>query len=419
MSEHKSELLNSLISRGFMYQSTDLAEMDEAASGPEPMVGYIGFDCTAPSLHVGSLVQIMMLRRLQQAGHKPIVLLGGGTTKIGDPSDKDKSRPLLTDEVIQTNAAAIKQVFANFLTFGDGPTDAIMVNNGDWLDHLELIPFLRDIGRHFTINKMVKMESVKRRIEGESEMTFLEFNYILLQSYDFLELHQRHNCTLQMGGSDQWGNMVNGKDLIRRKTGNNAHVFTTPLITTASGGKMGKTADGAVWLNADMRSPYEYWQFWRNVEDADVGRFMRLFTDMPLDEIARYESLDGSEINTAKIALANACTTMLHGADAARSAEETARKVFEEGSAGSDLPIVEISAAQLAEGPALTALFEQAGLVASRGEAKRHMKAGALKLNDNPVTDLQAQFGSNDLIDGQAKLSVGKKKHALVKLAQG
>lgn len=417
MSEHKSELLNNLIDRGFMYQSTDLAELDEAAVGSEPMVGYIGFDCTAPSLHVGSLVQIMMLRRLQQAGHKPIVLLGGGTTKIGDPSDKDKSRPLLTDEVIQHNAAEIKKVFSHFLTFGDGPTDAIMVNNGDWLDNLELIPFLRDIGRHFTINKMVKMESVKRRIEGESEMTFLEFNYILLQSYDFLELHQRHNCTLQMGGSDQWGNMVNGKDLIRRKTGNNAHVFTTPLITTASGGKMGKTADGAVWLNAEMRSPYEYWQFWRNVEDADVGRFMRLFTDMSLEEIARYEALDGSDINTAKVALANACTTMLHGADAAKSAEETARKVFEEGSAGGDLPVVKITSNELAEGPALTSLFEQAGLVASRGEAKRHMKAGALKLNDIPVSDLQAQLSVDDIKDGQAKLSVGKKKHALVKIS--
>lgn len=419
MSEHKSELLNSLINRGFMYQSTDLAELDEAANDARPMVGYIGFDCTAPSLHVGSLVQIMMLRRLQQTGHKPIVLLGGGTTKIGDPSDKDKSRPLLTDEVIQQNASAIKKVFANFLTFGDGPTDAIMVNNGDWLDDLQLIPFLRDIGRHFTINKMVKMESVKRRIDGESEMTFLEFNYMLLQSYDFLELNQRYQCNLQLGGSDQWGNMVNGKDLIRRKTGNNAHVFTTPLITTASGGKMGKTADGAVWLNADMRSPYEYWQFWRNVEDADVGRFMRLFTDMSLKEIARYDALEGSEINDAKIALSNACTTMLHGEEAAKSAETTARQVFEEGSAGDDLPVVEISRAEIAQGMPLTALFEQAGLVASRGEAKRHIKAHALKLNDKPVTNLQAQINEDDLSAGQAKLSVGKKKHALVRLSQG
>ncbi|PHR62796.1 MAG: tyrosine--tRNA ligase [Robiginitomaculum sp.] len=418
MNNPKSELIQVLTQRGYLYQSTDLDELDTAANGQKPLVGYIGFDCTASSLHVGSLVQIMLLRRLQQAGHKPIVLMGGGTTKIGDPSDKDKSRPLLDDARISANMASIKTVFEKLLTFGDGPTDAIMVNNGDWLDKLELIPFLRTVGRHFTINKMIKMESVKRRISDENEMTFLEFNYLLLQSYDFLELNERYGCNLQLGGRDQWGNMVNGKDLIRRVNGNHAYVFTSPLITTASGTKMGKTAEGAVWLNADMRSPYEYWQFWRNTEDADVGKFMRLFTDIPLDEIAGLEALEGSEINTAKIVLANACTTMLHGQESAAKAEETARQTFAEGGTGDDLPTIDVTEETLQSGLSVVQAFVLAGLVASNGEAKRHIKAGALKINDAAISDLQAQIQAGQFdAQGQIKLSVGKKKHAIVRLA--
>ncbi len=417
MHDHTSKLLNDLINRGFLYQSTDLTEMDAAAAAPKPMVGYIGFDCTAPSLHVGSLVQIMMLRRLQQAGHKPIILMGGGTTKIGDPSDKDKSRPLLDDAKIAENMRALKPVFEQFLDFGDGPTDAILVNNADWLDQLKLIPFLRDIGRHFTINKMTKMESVKRRIVDENEMTFLEFNYLLLQSYDFLEVNQRYGCTLQLGGRDQWGNMVNGKDLIRRVNGANVHVFTSPLITTATGTKMGKTADGAVWLNAQMRSPYEYWQFWRNTDDADIGRFLRLFTDMDLDEITKLESLRGGEINQAKIILANACTTLLHGKDAAKTAEATAQKTFTEGGLGDDLPIVEISHTELEEGYPVIKAFLASHLITSNGEGKRHIKAGALKVDDQVISSPQAMLGMNDFAaKNELKLSIGKKKHAIAKL---
>jgi len=418
MSNHKSELLKQLIGRGFLFQSTDINELDDATCADKPLIGYIGFDCTAPSLHVGSLVQIMMLRHLQRSGHKPIVLMGGGTTKIGDPSDKDKSRPLLDDEHIAANMNSIKTVFEKFLTFGDGPTDAIMVNNADWLDKLELIPFLRDVGKHFTVNKMIKMESVKRRIADENEMTFLEFNYPLLQSYDFLELNRRVGCNLQLGGSDQWGNMVNGKDLIRRVNANNAHVFTTPLVTTASGAKMGKTADGAVWLNADMRSPYEYWQFWRNTEDADVGRFLKLFTDLPLDEISRLESLQGSEINQAKITLANACTAMLHGKEAAASAEQTACDTFSQGGVGGDLPTLAIDNADLNAEFLLLQAFVKTGLIASNGEGKRHIKAGALKVDGQPITNAKTTLTSDHFAaNGQIKLSVGKKKHAIVKLS--
>ncbi len=418
MSNHKSQLLRNLIDRGFLFQSTDIAELDAAASGNKPLVGYIGFDCTAESLHVGSLVQIMMLRHLQQSGHKPIVLMGGGTTKIGDPSDKDKSRPLLDDARIAANMKSIKTVFEKFLVFGDSPTDAIMVNNADWLDRLELIPFLRDIGKHFTINKMIKMESVRRRIADENEMTFLEFNYPLLQSYDFLELNRRFDCSLQLGGSDQWGNMVNGKDLIRRVTGNSAHVFTTPLVTTSSGAKMGKTADGAVWLNANMRSPYEYWQFWRNTEDADVGKFLRLFTDFSLDEIAKLEALRGSEINIAKIALANACTTMLHGEDAAKSAEKTAHDTFLQDGAGDDLPTLVLDKADLLDAPLILQAFVKTGLIASNGEGKRHIKAGALKINGKPVTDPKMALTNETFQSSkQIRISVGKKKHAVIKIS--
>ncbi len=423
MDQYKSNFVRTLIERGYHYQATDLAGLDKAASTGK-LTGYIGFDCTAPSLHVGSLVQIMLLRRLQQAGGRPIVLLGGGTTKIGDPSDKDKSRPVLSAERINENKDSLKGVFARFLTFGDGPNDAIMVDNTDWLDGLGYIEFLRDFGRFFSINRMIALESVKRRLEREQEMTFLEFNYMLLQAYDFLELNRRFDCRLQLGGSDQWGNIVNGRELIHKvkvetqseeREDEKAFGFTAPLITTASGTKMGKTADGAVWLNAAQRSPYEYWQFWRNCEDADIGRFLRLFTDMPMGEIAKLETLEGAAINEAKIILANACTTLLHGTDATKEAEKTARAIFEQGLSGSALAQVHMSKEEMEDGIAITALFERADLVASRGEAKRHVKAGALKLNDEAITDLQAQISGADFEGRQhLKLSIGKKKHALV-----
>jgi tyrosyl-tRNA synthetase len=333
----KSQFLQTLQDRGYIHQVTHPVELDAAAAAG-PVTAYIGFDATAPSLHVGSLIQIMMLRRLQQAGHKPIVLMGGGTTKIGDPTDKDQARPLLTEAQIQANIASIKTVFAKFLTFGDGPSDAMMVDNDEWLSKFGYVEFLRDYGVHFTINRMLAFDSVKTRLEREQPMTFLEFNYMLMQSVDFLELERRYGCVLQMGGSDQWGNIVNGVELIRRVDAKPAFGLTTPLLSTASGQKMGKTVGGAVWLNADMRSPYDYWQFWRNTEDADVGRFMRLFTDLPLDEIARQEALQGAEINEAKKRLANAATTLLHGGEAAAVAAEAARVAFEQGGLSDDLP---------------------------------------------------------------------------------
>ena len=420
MSKYKSQLMKTLTERGFLYQCTDAAALDTLAAKSD-LRGYIGFDCTAPSLHVGSLVQIMMLRILQKSGGRPIVLLGGGTTKIGDPSDKDKSRPILTPEKIEENKNGIKQVFARFLDF-DGPNAAIMVDNADWLDQLGYIEFLRTIGTHFTINKMVALESVKRRLDNEQPMTFLEFNYSLLQSYDYLELYRRHDCRLQMGGSDQWGNILGGADLTRRIEGAEVYGLTTPLITTASGAKMGKTADGARWLNADKSlgkdftlSPYDYWQFWRNTEDADVGRFLRLFTDLPLAEIARLEALEGAEINAAKIRLANEATAMLHGVKAAQSAEQTAQKTFEQGGAAAGLPTFEIPADNLQNTTAIDASV-LAGLCASNGEAKRHIKAGALKINDVIISGGGKKLSPADVNrDGVIKVSVGKKKHALIK----
>ena len=415
MGDHKSALVTLLVERGYLYQATDLDGIDAAASGPEPLVGYIGFDCTAPSLHAGSMVQIMLLRRLQQAGGKPIVLIGGGTTKVGDPSGKDSSRPVLTAADIEENKIGIRRAFEKFLTFGDGPTDAVMLDNADWLDTLNYIGFLRDYGRHFTINKMIQLESVKRRLEREQPLTFLEFNYMLLQAYDFLELNRRTGCRLQMGGSDQWGNIVNGADLIRRLEGVEAFGVTTPLLTTASGGKMGKTAEGAVWLDGGMLSPYEFWQYWRNAEDADVGKFLRLFTDVPLGEVAQLEALEGAEINDAKVRLANEVTTLLHGAEAARAAEATARTTFA-GGAGADLPTLDTPRARFADGIAAADLFVDAGLVASKGEAKRHAAAGALKINDAAIDDAQRPVVLDDLdADGRVKLSVGKKKHALAR----
>ena len=402
---YSSSLLRLLNERGYIHQITDAGGLDALAQ-TQVIPGYIGFDATAPSLHVGSLVQIMLLRRLQQAGHKPIVLMGGGTTKVGDPSGKDESRKLLTDADIDANIASIRRVFENFLTFGNGPTDAVMVNNADWLDTLEYIPFLRDMGRHFTINRMLTFDSIKLRLEREQPLTFLEFNYMILQAYDFLELSRRAACRLQMGGSDQWGNIVNGIELARRVDGTSVFGVTTPLITTADGGKMGKTASGAVWLNADALSPYDYWQFWRNTQDGDVGKFLRLFTDLPLDEIARLENLQGAEINDAKKALADAATAMCHGADAAAGAADTARKTFEEGAGGGDLPTHAIATDVIGIIDALVAL----GLVASKGEARRLIAGGGARVDGEKV-------GEDAVIvagDAPVKVSAGKKLHGLI-----
>lgn len=420
MAKYQSKLMQTLVERGFLYQCTDEAALD-AQAAKQSVTGYIGFDCTAPSLHVGSLVQIMMLRHLQKSGGRPIVLMGGGTTKIGDPSGKDKSRAMLTTEMIAANKAGIMRVFDKFLDF-DGPNGAIMVDNADWLEGLGYIEFLRSVGPLFTINRMVTMDTVKRRLENEQPMTFLEFNYPLLQSYDFVELNRRYGCTLQLGGSDQWGNITTGVDLTRRMEGHEVYGFTTPLITTASGGKMGKTADGAVWLNADpalgadhFKSAYDYWQFWRNTDDADVGRFMRLFTDLPLDEIAALEALEGAQINDAKIRLANEATTMLHGADAAKAAEDTARKTFEQGGAAAGLPTFDIAETDLGTLSVLDATIT-AGLAASKGEARRHIKGNALKINDTRVENDSRTVNTDDVNDdGVVKLSVGKKRHALLK----
>jgi tyrosyl-tRNA synthetase len=406
MTSYRSELLNLLHSRGYIHQLTDGPALDSLAL-EQVVPGYIGFDATAPSLHVGSLVQIMMLRRLQQTGHKPIVVMGGGTTKIGDPSGKDESRKLLSDADIDANITSIRRVFERFLTFGDGPTDAVMVNNADWLDALEYVPFLRDVGRHFTINRMLTFDSVRLRLEREQPLTFLEFNYMILQAYDFLELSRRFACRLQMGGSDQWGNIVNGVELARRVDSAQLFGLTTPLITTADGGKMGKTAKGAVWLNPDALSPYDYWQFWRNTQDADTGRFLRLFTDLPLDEIARLEALEGAEINEAKKVLADACTALAHGEGAAREASETARKTFEEGARGDALPHIPVTGGRIN----LIAALTSSGLAASNGEARRKVSEGAVRVNDVPVSDPQSDI----VLDGaEAKLSLGKKRHVIL-----
>ncbi|MBW0151767.1 MAG: tyrosine--tRNA ligase [Phenylobacterium sp.] len=410
----KSEFLRLMQTRGYIHQITHPAELD-AACQAGPIVAYIGFDATASSLHVGHMIQIMMLRRLQQAGHKPVVLMGGGTTKVGDPTDKDSQRPLLTDAQIQANIDSIQAVFRRFLTFGDGPTDAVMVNNAEWLDRFGYVQFLRDYGVHFTINRMLSFDSVKNRLDREQPMTFLEFNYMLMQSVDFLELERRYGCVLQMGGSDQWGNIVNGVELIRRVDQKPAFGLTTPLLSTASGQKMGKSVGGAVWLNADMRSPYDYWQFWRNTEDADVGRFMRLFTDLTLEEIARLEALEGAQINEAKKVLANAATTLLHGEEAAKAAEAAAIAAFEQGQVSEDLPTFEIPKADLEAGVVLAALAADAGLAASRGEARRLAQGGGLRVNDKAETDANRTLDASDLVDGVVKLAAGKKKIVLVR----
>ena len=403
MSHYQSDLLRLLDERGYIHQLTDAQGLD-ALAARDVVPGYIGFDPTAPSLHVGSLVQIMMLRRMQQAGHKPIVLMGGGTGKIGDPSLRDEARSLLTVDKINENVASIKRVFERFLTFGDGPSDAIMVDNADWLDALEYIPFLRDIGQHFSVNRMLSFDSVKLRLDREQSLSFLEFKYMILQAYDFLELSRRAGCRLQMGGSDQWGNIVNGIELSRRVDGTQVFGLTSPLITTADGGKMGKTAKGAVWLNADALSPYDYWQFWRNTQDADVGRFMRLFTDLPLDEIARLERLEGAEINDAKKVLADAATAMAHGADAATAAAETARRTFEEGASDANLPTISLGSEGLSVVQATTGL----GFATSNKEVRRKLSEGAIKVNGVVVTDPAVLLKAGD------KLSFGAKKHGLV-----
>ena len=406
-----------LQSRGFIHQISDPDALDGLAARGE-LTAYIGFDCTAPSLHVGSMVQIMCLYWLQQTGNKPIALMGGGTTRVGDPSGKDETRKILSIEDIERNKDGIKQVFSKFLNFGDGKHDAVMPDNAEWLTKLNWIEMLRDIGRHFSVNRMLAMDSVKLRLERDQEMSFIEFNYMILQAYDFAVLNQRYDCRLQMGGSDQWGNIVNGIDLGRRMGTPQLHALTTPLITTSSGEKMGKTASGAVWLNADMKSPYEYWQFWRNTDDADVARFLKLFTTLPLGEIERLAALQGAEINEAKKALADSATALLHGADAARLAAETARQTFEEGTIAENLPSVEIPRTELEAGIGVLALFVKAGLVASNGEARRQIKGGGLRVNDVVIIDEKGVLTLADLTpEGVIKLSLGKKRHVLLKPA--
>ena len=410
----RSDLVRVLQERGHIYQATDLEGLDQAARAG-PISAYIGFDATASSLHVGSLVQIMTLRRLQQTGHRPIVLMGGGTTKVGDPSDKDKSRPLLTDALINANIAGIKRAFDPFLRFGEGPTDAIMPNNAEWLEKLGYIEFLRDYGVHFTINRMMTFEFVKTRLANEQPLTFLEFNYMLMQAADFLELNRRYGCTLQFGGSEQWGNIVNGIELIRRVEAREAFGVTAPLVTTASGVKMGKTVEGAVWLNADRLGPYDYWQFWRNTEDADVGRFLKLFTDLPLDEIGRLERLQGAEINDAKKVLADEATALLHGRDAAATSRAASEAAFEQGRLSDDLPTFEIARSELEAGVVLATLAADAGLASSRSDARRLAQGGGLRLNDDAVTDASSTVTLADLKDGVIKLAAGRKKIVLVR----
>ena len=407
MSTYQSELLRLLEERGYIHQITDPEGLDGLAAR-QIVPGYIGFDPTAPSLHIGSLVQIMMLRRLQQAGHKPIVVMGGGTGKIGDPSGRDQSRQMMTDEIIANNVAGIRTVFERLLTFGDGPTDAVMVNNDEWLSQLGYIELLRDVGPHFTINRMLTFDSVKLRLDREQPLTFLEFNYMILQAYDFRELAQRYDCRLQMGGSDQWGNIVNGMELARRMDGRELFGLTTPLLTTADGSKMGKTAAGAVWLNEEQLAAYDFWQYWRNVDDRDVGRFLRLFTDLPLDEIARLESLEGAEINQAKTILANEVTALVRGPEAADLAARTAAETFAGGGAGEDLPSIGVGA----EGMRIGAVLTNLGFCASGKEAKRKLAEGAVKIDGEAVTDPGYLV---EVADGaQAKLSLGKKKHAII-----
>jgi len=415
MSAYKSDFLNILNERGFIHQCSDFDGLDALAAKGD-LVGYIGYDCTARSLHIGNYLTMMMLYWLQQSGNKPITLMGGGTTMVGDPSGKDETRAMRTVEEIEANKASIKQVFSRVLKFGDGPNDALMADNAEWLLKLNYIEMLRDVGRHFSVNRMLSMDSVRLRLEREQEMSFIEFNYMVCQSYDYVELARRYGCNLQMGGSDQWGNIVNGVELGRRMGTHQLYALTTPLLTTASGEKMGKTANGAVWLNADMFSAWDFWQYWRNSEDADVGRFLRRFTILPIDEIKRLEALQGAEINEAKKILANEATALLHGRAAAEQAAETARKTFEEGAISDNLPTIAVPASELDAGVGLLALFVRAGLAGSNGEARRHVQGGAIKLNDVAITDDKTLVDAGYLNDdGVIKLSLGKKKHVLVR----
>jgi tyrosyl-tRNA synthetase len=417
MPAHKSDFLNVMDERGFIHQCSDVEGLDALAAKRE-VVAYVGYDCTAPSLHIGNFLSLMMLYWLQRTGNKPITLMGGGTTMVGDPSGKDETRAMRTVEEIEANKASIKGVFAKVLKFGDGQTDAIMVDNADWLLKLGYIEMLREVGRHFSVNRMLTMDSVKLRLEREHEMSFIEFNYMVCQSYDYVQLARRYGCNLQMGGSDQWGNIINGVDLGRRMGTHQLYALTTALLTTASGAKMGKTAQGAVWLNANQFSPWDFWQYWRNTEDADVGRFLKLFTTLPMDEISRLEKLQGAEINEAKKVLANEATALLHGREAAEKAEETARTTFEEGGLSQSLPTVEVPAAALKDGIGILSLFVTAGLAASNSEARRHVQGGAVRLNDVVVKDDRRTVAEADLTaEGVTKLSLGRKRHVLVRPA--
>jgi tyrosyl-tRNA synthetase len=415
MPAFKSDFLRTMSERGFIHQTSDDAGLDKLFS-TETVTAYIGFDATANSLHAGSLIQIMMLHWLQQTGHRPIALMGGGTSMIGDPSFKDEARKLLTPQDIQENLTGIRRNFMPYLKFGSGPNDAVMINNADWLMEINYVNFLRDVGRHFSVNRMLAFDSVKLRLDREQSLSFLEFNYMILQAYDFVELYKRLGCRLQMGGSDQWGNIVNGIDLGRRMEDAQLYALTTPLLTTSSGAKMGKSASGAVWLDANMLSPYEFWQYWRNTEDADVGRFLKLYTTLPLEEVTRLERLGGSEINAAKKILATEITALLHGREAAEQAGETARKTFEEGALAESLPTIELEKARLNAGLGILSLLVTAGLAASNGEARRHVQGGAVRLNDQPVSDERLQVTAADLTpENVLKLSVGRKKHILVR----
>ena len=415
MPKYESQFMQLMHDRNFIHQVTDETELD-AIMDRGRVTAYIGFDCTADSLHVGSLVQIMMLRHLQKCGHRPIVLMGGGTTKVGDPSGKDDARQLLSDENIKHNKEGIRKIFEKYLVFGDGPTDALMVDNDEWLSNLEYIRFLREYGRHFSVNRMLSFDSVKLRLDREQPLSFLEFNYMILQAYDFLELQRRHNCILQMGGSDQWGNIINGVELVRRVDQKSIFGLTTPLVTTASGEKMGKSASGAIWLNSDRLSPYEFWQFWRNTEDGDVGRFLRLFTEIPLDEITKLEMLKGSELNEAKKILASEITKLCHGLNASESAASTAQKIFEEGLLGADLPTILIDTKQLEQGLWIIEALKQAEFIKSNGEGRRLINNGGVRLNDVVVVDPDQKILISDAnSDGVIKLSSGKKRHALLK----
>ncbi|NRP19074.1 Tyrosine--tRNA ligase [Ensifer adhaerens] len=417
MSEFKSDFLHTLSERGFIHQSSDDAGLDQLFR-TETVTAYIGFDPTAPSLHAGGLIQIMMLHWLQATGHRPISLMGGGTGMVGDPSFKDEARQLMTPATIDANIASIKTVFSNYLSYGDGPKDALMINNADWLLGINYLEFLRDVGRHFSVNRMLSFDSVKTRLEREQSLSFLEFNYMILQAYDFVELHKRTGCRLQMGGSDQWGNIVNGIDLGHRMGTTQLYALTSPLLTTSSGAKMGKSVNGAIWLNPDMLSAYDFWQYWRNTEDADVTRFLKLYTTLPMVEIERLSKLGGSEINEVKKILATEITAMLHGRAAAEQAAETARKTFEEGAVSENLPSVDVPASELDAGIGLLSLVVRAGLAASNGEARRHVQGGAVRINDQAISDERRLIGSGDVTsDGIVKLSLGKKKHILVRPA--